>query len=148
MNPTLLNLLLCDDDLDDSTFFREALAELPVSVKLTTVNDGVELMELLLTKERPLPNALYLDLNMPRKNGFDCLNEIKQNEKLKLIPVIIFSTSFDNDVVNLLYERGANFYICKPAIFLHLKKAISESIDLISKFHNVQVPKYDFVITA
>ena len=148
MNTTPLHLLLSDDDLDDCTFFKEAVAESPVKAKITTVNDGVELMELLLKKDQTLPHALYLDLNLPRKNGFDCLTEIKQNEKLRQIPVIIFSTSFDTEVVNLLYERGANYYIRKPADFSHLKKVISKSIELISQSPTAQVPKDKFVLTA
>ena len=122
MNPTLFCVLICDDDLINSFFFKEALAESPVSSKLKTGNDGIRLIKLLLIKKQPLPNALYLDLNMPRKNGFDSLNKIKQNKNLKLILVIIFSTSFNKDGVNLLYKRGGNFYICKPSIFSNLKK--------------------------
>jgi len=147
MNKTPLNLLLADDDLDDCIFFKEALEELPVSAKLTTVHDGVKLMQLLETGQ-PLPDVLYLDLNMPRKNGLDCLNEIKQDEKLKQIPIIIFSTSFDSDVVDFLHERGAKFYICKPAEFSHLKKIIFKSIELIAMSSNDQIPREDFVITA
>ena len=117
MNPTLLCVLICDDDLINSFFFKEALAESPVSAKLKTGNDGIRLIKLLLIKKQPLPNALYLDLNMPRKNGFDGLNKIKQNKNLKLIPVIIFSTSFNKDGVNLLYKRGATFTYVSPRSF-------------------------------
>ena len=147
MNVTPLNLLLADDDTDDCIFFKEALEELPVVAKLTTVNDGVQLMLHLTEKTETLPHALYLDLNMPRKNGYDCLTEIKQKPKLKTIPVIIFSTSFDSEVVNLLYERGAHYYIRKPAEFQDLKKIISKSLDLISKLTDRQPSKEMFVIT-
>ena len=132
MPATSLSLLLADDDLDDCAFFKEALAELPVNASLTTVNDGVQLMQLLSEKEHELPDALYLDLNMPRKNGLDCLSEIKQNIKLKKLPVIIFSTSLDPAIVNQLHENGANYYIRKPAEFSNLKKIILRSLHLIS----------------
>ena len=148
MTSTPFNLLLADDDTDDCIFFKEALEELPVIAALTTVNDGVQLMQLLTTKTDTLPHALYLDLNMPRKNGFDCLTEIKQIEKLKQLPVIIFSTSFDTEVVNLLHERGANYYIQKPAEFSILKKIISKSLDLISETKEKQPPREKFVIKA
>ena len=147
MNTNPLNLLLADDDTDDCIFFKEALEELPVSAKLTTVNDGVQLMELLTTKTDTLPHALFLDLNMPRKNGFDCLTEIKQNEKLKQLPVIIFSTSFDTEVANLLYELGASYYIQKPADFAILKKIISTSLALIGNPNKEQPSKEKFIIT-
>ena len=132
MNPNPVNLLLADDDADDCIFFREALEELPHATELVTVNDGVELMRLLSEDGETLPDAIYLDLNMPRKSGFECLLEIKQNEKLKHLPVIIFSTSFNPEVVNKLRHQGADYYIRKPADFSDLKKIISKSLDLLS----------------
>lgn len=147
MTSTPFNLLLADDDQDDCIFFKEALEELPVTAKLTTVNDGVQLMTLLNKAEYNVPHALFLDLNMPRKNGFDCLTEIKQNEKLKQLPVLIFSTSFDTEVANLLYELGASYYIQKPADFAILKKIISKSLALIGNPIKEQPSKEKFIIT-
>ena len=111
MSTTPLNLLFADDDTDDCFFFKEALEELPISAKLTTVNDGMQLMQQLSAKETLLPDALFLDLNMPRKSGFDCISEIKRNNKLMHIPVIIYSTSLNVEVVDLLYQKGALCYI-------------------------------------
>ncbi len=119
---TTLNLWLADDDADDCMFFKEALDELPLDSSLVTVNNGEELMRALATKSTTLPDVLFLDLNMPRKTGFECLSEIKRNEGLKSIPVIIYSTSLDLAVVNLLYEKGAHHYIRKPGEFSDLKK--------------------------
>jgi CheY-like chemotaxis protein len=147
MNQAMLNLLLADDDADDCTFFKEALDDLAVSTKLTTVNDGVQLMQLLIAKDTFLPDVLYLDLNMPRKNGFDCLTEIKQNQKLKQLPVIIFSTSFDRQVVDRLHEHGANYYIRKPAEFSNLKKVLFKSLNLLTTEGNGQPTKEKFVLT-
>jgi CheY-like chemotaxis protein len=147
MSQPTLNLLLADDDADDCIFFKEALEDLPVSTNLTTVNDGVQLMQLLSVEEKTLPDALYLDLNMPRKSGFECLTEIKQNQNLKQLPVIIFSTSFDAEVVNLLHERGATYYIRKPAEFFNLKKILLKSINLISNVGDEQPLKEEFVLT-
>lgn len=148
MKTTPLNLLLADDDVDDCTFFKEALEELPVSAKLTTVSDGVQLMQLLSENEEILPDVLYLDLNMPRKNGSDCLSEIKNNEKLKKLPVIIFSTSFSSEIVNLLHQNGAHYYICKPAEFFNLKKIIWKSLILILETGIQQPLKEKFVLTV
>ncbi|MBC8110037.1 MAG: response regulator [Verrucomicrobia bacterium] len=93
MISTHLNLLLADDDKDDRFFFEEALEELQVSIHLTTVNDGEQLTQLLIQQMTKLPNqlpdVLFLDLNMPRKNGFECLAEIKRTKKLQHLPVII-----------------------------------------------------------
>src|SRR5690606_10062456 len=121
MTNTIKNLLLADDDVDDCLFFKEALDELQLAVKLITAKDGEALMNLL-GELSNLPDALFLDLNMPRKNGFDCLMEIKKNEKFELIPVVIFSTSYDNDVVHKLYGAGAHYYIRKPGEFSNIKK--------------------------
>ncbi|MCW3090921.1 MAG: response regulator receiver protein [Ferruginibacter sp.] len=125
-----INLLLADDDNDDCLLFREALEELPLPTNLTTVNDGEHLMQLLADGTKTLPAMLFLDLNMPRKNGLECLTEIRLNKKLKDLPVIIYSTSFDSEMVKLLYNHGARFYIRKPAEFSKLKKVIGDAIML------------------
>jgi len=112
-----LNILLADDDIDDCVFFKEALSELLISTNITAVHDGEKLMKLLTSITNVLPHILFLDLNMPRKNGFECLTEIKENEKLKNLPVAIFSTSYEQEVVNSLYKNGAQYFIRKPAEF-------------------------------
>jgi len=75
MNAVHYNLLLADDDTDDCFFFREALGELPFMSTLTTVNNGVELMNRLTDQSYHLPDILFLDLNMPLKTGIECLME-------------------------------------------------------------------------
>jgi CheY-like chemotaxis protein len=143
-----LNLLLADDDKDDCLFFKDALEELPVTAELTTVHNGEQLMQLLSERMGELPSVLFLDLNMPRKNGFECLSEIKLNEQFKDLPVIIFSTSFDQDVVNLLYKKGGQYYIRKPTEFSQLKKVILEALTLIAQ-GNISQPERDhFVLTG
>lgn len=146
MTSTPLNLLLADDDTDDCFFFKEALEELNISAKLTTVNDGVQLMKLLSAKETQLPDALFIDLNMPRKSGFECLSEIKVIDKLMNLPVIIFSTSLDIDVVNLLYEKGAYYYVRKPGEFDKLKKVIFEAVTLTSQSKLTQPSRDKFIL--
>ena len=78
-----LQILLADDDKDDRFLFREALSELPLFTNLETVHDGEQLMNYLNEHSDSLPHVLFLDLNMPRINGFECLSEIKHDEKLK-----------------------------------------------------------------
>jgi CheY-like chemotaxis protein len=128
----LLHLVLADDDFDDCIFFKEALEELSHATALKTVNNGVALMRLLREGVEPLPHVIYLDLNMPLKTGFECLAEIKQTEKLKDVPVIIFSTSFNAEIAEKLREQGAAHYIRKPGDFADLKKILSQSLDLLT----------------
>ena len=141
-------LLLADDDMDDCLFFQEALEDLRLSTNLTTVSDGVQLMELLNTEGTQLPDALFLDLNMPRKSGFECLAEIKENQALKEIPIVIFSTSLDKDVVNKLYDKGANYYVRKPGDFNILQKVIHEAIIRLKKNKMQQPDLADFIIES
>ncbi len=146
MTITSISLLLADDDTDDCFLFKEVIEELPISAKLTTVNDGVQLMQLLSAKESPLPDALFLDLNMPRKSGFECLSEMKTIDKLMNIPVIIYSTSLDMEVVDLLYQKGAHYYVRKPGEFDKLRKAILETVTLISQRKLAQPSRDRFIL--
>lgn len=145
MNNNELIILLADDDKDDCLLFRGALAELQVRTRLTIVYNGEKLMQLL-NKTEQLPDVLFLDLNMPRKNGFACLIKRKQNEKQKQLPVIALSTSFDQDFVTLLYQNGAHHYIRKPNEFSQLKEVINRAITLSARTNFTQSSKEDFVI--
>ena len=148
MNKKDLNILLADDDTDDCIFFKEALDELLIKTHLTTVNDGEQLMIYLAETSRKLIDVLFLDINMPRKNGFECLAEIKQNEKLKDLPVIIFSTSYDQKVVNSLHESGAHYFIRKPSDFAQFKKIIYHTLLLIVQDEIAQPSRENFVLTV
>ena len=127
-----LNILLADDDTDDCNFFKEALVKLNLSANLKTVNDGEELMQLLSNETIDLPNLLFLDINMPRKNGFECLSEIKKNDRLKDLPIVIFSTSNSRDSINHAFKIGANIYIRKPGNFNQLMQVIQHAIPIAS----------------
>ena len=127
-----LNILLADDDIDDCAFFKKAVEGFPISTYFTAVHDGEQLMKRLTNETNELPDVLFLDLNMPRKSGFECLEEIKLNKKLKQLPVIIFSTSFEQAVVNLLYKNGAQYFIRKPSDFLQFKKIIHQTLALMT----------------
>ena len=148
MNIKQLSILLADDDIDDCFFFKEALEELLLSTNLTSVHDGEKLMQLLTNKANELPHVLFLDLNMPRKNGFECLSEIKLSKKLAQLPVIVFSTSFEHEVVNLLYKSGALYFIRKPAEFSQFKKIIQHTLALIAQENILYPTRENFVLTV
>ena len=125
-----LNVLLVDDDTDDCFFFEKAIKEIPIATHLTTVRDGEQLMNYLFINAEDLPDVIFLDLNMPRKNGFECLTEIKENEQLKDLHVVMFSTfysrdtKYEQDMIKMLFEIGAEDYIRKPGDFTQLKQVI------------------------
>jgi CheY-like chemotaxis protein len=127
-----LNILLADDDMDDCNFFKQALEALSVSTHLKTVNDGEQLMSYLLDNVETLPDVLFLDLNMPRKNGFECLTEIKDNEQLQHIPIVIFSTSFPKNIIDKAFKLGANVYVRKPGDFAQLKQIIHNALPIVT----------------
>ena len=148
MNVKKLNILLADDDTDDCYFLKEALKELPLPTQLTSVHDGEKLMQLLTEERNELPDMLFLDLNMPRKNGFECLSEIRSNGKLKQLPVIIYSTSFHNKIAEMLYKSGATYYISKPSEISRLKKTVQQIIISIAEGNISQPAKENFVVTS
>jgi CheY-like chemotaxis protein len=121
-------LLLADDDLDDCLLFREALSELPLTTSLTVVNDGEGLLKILALDSTELPDIIFLDLNMPRKNGMECLCEIKSSPYLHRIQVVIFSTSVNEELTSLLLEKGAARCISKPSSYPELKEAILDAL--------------------
>ena len=139
MSLKYFNVLLADDDIDDCNFFKKALEELQLSTQLITVNDGEELMKYLHINSDHPPDVLFLDLSMPRKTGFECLTEIKENDKLKDLPVIVFTTSFthsidyENRLSKTLTGIGAEEYIRKPGDFEELKQIIYKMIIRLQK---------------
>ncbi|WP_027125559.1 response regulator [Gelidibacter mesophilus] len=130
MEKTKLHLLLADDDIDDCDFFKDAMDEIASACQLTTLNNGVELMTFLSTAASKYPNLIFLDLNMPKKSGMECIAEIKASKTFSHIPIIIYSTSLDHTVVNDLYDMGAHHYIQKPAEFASIKSVIKQVIAL------------------
>ncbi|WP_339876062.1 response regulator [uncultured Algoriphagus sp.] len=147
MNAQPIRLLLADDDVDDRFFFKDSLSKLPIETRLTTVTNGVELMNLLLTEKDALPDVIFLDLNMPMKSGFECLTEIMSNDKFRDLPIIIYSTSMDEPVVNLLFEQGAFRFIRKPGEYSKLKDVILKGIDSLAN-RAFQPSKDNFVIQS
>lgn len=130
-----LNILLADDDLDDCNLFKHALEELSLSAQLTTVHDGEQLMNYLSENSslHRKVDVIFLDINMPRKNGLECLAEIKRNPTLKDIPVVMFSTSNSWDTINMLFKSGSNVYIHKPSDFAQLKQVIHHALPIATE---------------
>lgn len=143
-----LKIILAEDDRDDQLLFEECINELPVTVELITFSNGDELMEWLSDHKNNLPDALFLDLNMPRKNGFAALGEIKRDTKLQDLPVIIFSTTTNKEMIKQVFKDAAHYYIRKPADFRKLRELIYKSLKLIAD-NEMDLPgKENFMLTT
>ena len=116
-----IELLLVEDSEPDVRLTKEALREAKVKNRLWVVEDGVHALEFLQQKGRyadvPRPDLILLDLNLPRKDGRQVLQEIKSDESLKRIPVVVLTTSKNEEDVLRAYELHANCYITKPVDF-------------------------------
>jgi CheY-like chemotaxis protein len=110
-----INILIADDDQDDAAFLAEGISQIISTYKVYTVSNGLECLNFL--EEHEAPELIFLDINMPLRNGIECLMEIKRNKELKNSHVIMYSTSNSECDVNTCYELGAKFYIIKPVTF-------------------------------
>jgi two-component system, chemotaxis family, response regulator Rcp1 len=121
MTVTPIELLLVEDSEPDVRLTIEALHEAKVRNRLWVVKDGVEALEFLRRQGRhadaPRPDLILLDLNLPRKDGRQVLKEIKSDDSLKCIPVVVLTTSKSEEDVLRAYELHANCYITKPVDF-------------------------------
>lgn len=143
-----LNILLADDDKDDCFLFDEALKDLGLETSLTLVYDGEQLMHLLKKRSIAQFDVLFLDLNMPRKSGFECLEEIKSIDALRSLPVIILSTSFDQRFAEILYKNGAMHFISKPSEFSELREVIRQALLLVTSGSVLQPPREKFLLRS
>lgn len=147
MTNTPLNIVLAEDDEDDRFFFKEAIEKVKIKTVLKMVNDGVELMEYLYNPENPKPHVVFLDLNMPRKGGVECLEEIRANKEYNGLTVAIYSTSASDNDIEETFVKGANIYIRKPNDFKILQKVISEVLSINWQYHTSGLNKDHFVLS-
>jgi len=112
--PRPYDILLVEDDEADAMLITEALHEHAMARTVSQVEDGVAALEWLRDPERPRPDLIVLDLNMPRMNGRELLEILKRDDKLKMIPVVVLTTSGAPEDVSSAYERHANAYVTKP----------------------------------
>lgn len=123
-------IVLADDDPDDRLIFKEALNEVDKTVELKEFNGGTALLTYLQNQKNKLPQLIFLDLNMPGVNGFDCLETIRSDERLKNLYVIIYSTSDRfKDILETL-NKGANLYFSKPNEIQELSARLKQIFSL------------------
>lgn len=131
-----ISLLIIDDDADDRNFFIEAVKEVDQQIECITANDGQQAIDLL-KNALCLPDLIFLDLRMPRLGGKKCLLEIKNDERLKSIPVIIYTTSKRIEESKDLKEIGAVHFISKPSnpqeIYYLVSLVLEEELRLLPR---------------
>jgi CheY-like chemotaxis protein len=121
-------VLIIDDDEDDRSLFFDAVKEIDPRVKCISALDGRDALVLLRNKDITLPDYIFLDLNMPRLNGKQCLIELKKDPRLSKIPVIIYSTSKRIEDIQETKKLGAENFITKPTLFREICNAIRSVI--------------------
>jgi CheY-like chemotaxis protein len=123
-----IEILLVEDNPGDVRLTREALKDAKVANALHVVEDGVAAIEFLSRQgayaQAPRPSLILLDLNLPRKNGREVLAEVKQNPQWRTIPVVILTTSQEEEDILRAYSLHANCYITKPVDFAQFTKII------------------------
>jgi CheY-like chemotaxis protein len=137
---------MADDDADDCTMTKEAFEESHLANDLRFVGDGVELMDYLKRRGKysdpsaaPRPGLILLDLNMPKKDGREALEEIKQDTDLRGIPVVVMTTSKEEEDIHRSYQLHVNSYITKPVTF----EALVNVVKILGRYwlEIVELPK-------
>jgi DNA-binding response OmpR family regulator len=126
-------VFIADDDPDDRELFAEAVAEINDQIVCVTASNGQDALKLLQKNEQLLPDFIFLDLNMPRISGKQCLTELKKIDRLKLVPVIIYTTAKIDDDMKEMKKLGAAYFLIKPNKFDELVNAISFILNKSSK---------------
>ncbi|MCW4467945.1 response regulator [Flavobacterium sp. MFBS3-15] len=116
-----------DDDQDDLEFFREIIESIDANVSLVTHTNGDQLLHAL-NNPPPQPHLVFLDINMPGMTGFEVLKKVRQSHDS--LPVVMFSTSGDDETINKSRQLGASYYVTKSGIFEQLKKSIEHAISI------------------
>ncbi|TVZ15464.1 response regulator [Maribacter sp. MAR_2009_72] len=141
-----LRILLVDDDEDDRQFFADALDGIELNTQLHLLENGKSCMEYLNKETENLPDLIFLDLNMPIMNGFECLEAIRSTPHLKDIMVAIYSTSSAERDIEETFEKGANIYIKKPSSFNELKKSLKQVVKMNWSYHLNDFKKENFLL--
>lgn len=118
-----------DDDEDDISIFTDAVDSIPQNIVLQTYSEGQKLLNAIFNPP-PTPYVVFLDLNMPGKNGFDVLEEIRKSDQNNDIPVVIYSTSSEAGIIEKCRNLGANYFITKPVLMRDIIKAIEHAIQI------------------
>lgn len=139
--------MLADDDEDDQMLFRDALESLHLPIRLIEMKHGKELMQYFDIAENPLPEIIFLDLNMPYLSGLECLPLLRKTAGLQSIPIAIYSTSSSRRDMEQALIGGANIYINKPNEFAKLQEIIKKTMEINWQYRNSDFDMSTFVMS-
>ena len=125
--------MFVDDDNDDYLFFKKILDYQVFKTSLQLILNGEHLMEKLNEETLELPDVIFLDINMPLRDGYSCLVEIKDAPRLANIPIVMYSTSYERNVADMLFEMVADYFIEKPTDFEQIRKLIERALCFVSE---------------
>ena len=144
-----IRMLLADDDADDRFFFSTALSEMSLDNDLILLHDGVVLMDYLnTTDDALLPDIMFLDMNMPRKSGMDCLREIRAKRRFDTVCIVIYSTFDTDDQVDEILAAGANIYFNKPSEMEKIKEMIRQVIRIYRYYPDLGASEEAFFLST
>ena len=120
-------IVLAEDDIDDQNIFQIALQEVDPAIQLEFASNGNQLLEKLRLNK---PDLVFLDLDMPYKNGLECLLEIRNDDELEHLPVIVFSSTTKQSNIQTAYEMGAHLFFIKPPVYTDYLSSIRAILNL------------------
>jgi len=121
------NIVFAEDDEDDQFYFREVFREMDKNIHLVFVSNGHQLMHLL---QNFIPDLVFLDLEMPYKNGLQCLVELRDNPLLNKLPVIVLSSTMKPSNIQTAYEMGANLFVHKSSRYSEYSECLNTIITM------------------
>src|SRR5690242_16610869 len=141
----LTHVMIAEDDDDDYYLFSVAIAETSYKVLVTRAVNGQALLKML---EKDLPSILFLDMLMPVCDGQQCLKTIRSNKRYDGMPIIIYTSLKDLEVVEYCYREGSNLYVLKPDSYVDLKKTLERILSIDWKKTMYYPPRTEFVLKA
>lgn len=146
MKKHFFKVILVDDDEDDRFLFSEAFESLAIQTELALFKNGQEFIDYLENTGDSLPEIVFLDLNMPVRNGLECLQYLRKIDKFKDVFVAIYSTSSSDRDMEATLLHGANIYIQKPTNFKTLTNVIDRALKTCYQYTTSQLDKYNFLL--
>lgn len=140
-----MKVVLVDDDEDDRMFFSDALREIDIDTELRQFENGKEFLSYLEEEGTESPHLIFLDLNMPVMNGFECLKALRSHPDYKDLVVAIYSTSSSEKDIEETFVNGANIYINKPNRFDELKKTLAQVVKRHARYRENALDQANFL---